>query len=84
MSEQAKPQTIVVLDRGFVYVGEVAITADQIVITKARNVRRWGTIGGLGQLALKGPTENTKLDQVGTVIASARSVNHMIPCLGNW
>lgn len=37
---------IVVLDRGFVYVGQVTIDGDWCVITDAQNVRRWGTTRG--------------------------------------
>lgn len=65
---------IVVLDRGFVYVGAVAHDGDWCVITDARNIRYWGTERGLGQLALEGPTDKTKLDAVGTVRAPARAV----------
>lgn len=65
---------IVVLDRGFVYVGQVEHDGDWCVITEASNVRYWGTERGLGQLALEGPTDKTRLDVVGTVRAPARAV----------
>lgn len=65
---------IVVLDRGFVYVGQIEHDGDWCVITDARNIRYWGTERGLGQLALEGPTDKTKLDAVGTVRAPARAV----------
>ena len=48
-----EPQTmgvqIVVLDRGFVYVGDVTVDADWVTIRNARNIRRWGTTRGLGR-----------------------------------
>jgi hypothetical protein len=69
---------IVVLDRGFVYVGLATHDGEWCVIRDARNVRVWGTTEGLGQLALKGPQPNTKLDMVGTVRAPARAVIHII------
>ena len=65
---------IVVLDRGFVYVGDVNIKKDWCVISNARNIRYWGTEKGLGQLALEGPQEKTKLDSAGTVRAPMRAV----------
>ena len=70
---------IAVLDRGFVYVGLVDIYmsdlgTEWIVIRDARNIRRWGTTRGLGQLALEGPTSATTLDPVGVVRAPARSL----------
>ena len=65
---------IAVLDRGFVYVGDIEHDGEWRIITNARNVRYWGTERGLGQLALTGPTAKTKLDNVGTVRVPARAV----------
>ncbi len=70
--------SIVVLDRGFVYVGHVEHDGDWCVIKNARNIRRWGTQHGLGELALQGPQSETKLDDVGTVRAPARAVISLI------
>ena len=69
---------IVVLDRGFVYVGDAEISGDWCVITDARNIRYWGTTKGLGELAQNGPTSKTKLDAVGTVRAPMRAVISVI------
>ena len=68
---------IVVLDRGFVYVGNVTIDGDWCVIEKAQNIRVWGTTKGLGEL-VSGPTKDTKLDPVGTVRAPMRAVISII------
>ena len=65
---------IVVLDRGFVYVGETMHDGEWCIIRNAVNIRYWGTKRGLGQLALEGPTPETILDPVGTVRAPARAV----------
>ena len=45
---------IVVLDRGFVYVGDVQISDNWCVVSNAKNIRCWGTSRGLGELALNG------------------------------
>lgn len=74
---------IVVLDRGFVYVGKVEKSAGEIKITNARNIRLWGTTKGLGEL-VNGPTPQTRLDDVGTVIAPERALIHMIECTRDW
>ena len=74
-------QNIVVLDRGFVYVGDVTIDGDWLYITNAKNVRSWGTKNGLGELR-NGPLESTKLDVVGEVIAPMRALIHLVPCKG--
>lgn len=68
---------IVVLDRGFVYVGYVLVTPDFVVITHAKNIRAWGTTKGLGEL-VNGPLSNTKLDTVGTVRAPLRALISLI------
>lgn len=69
---------IIVLDRGFVYVGEIEITESFCVIRNAFNVRTWGTTKGLGELANNGPTNTTVLDSVGTIYAPMRSLIHLI------
>lgn len=89
MNGEAKTDTpkigtqIVVLDRGFVYVGKVSLNGETLTINNARNIRRWGTTKGLGEL-VDGPTPNTKLDQVGKVIAPMRAVIHLIQCNKDW
>ena len=68
---------IVVLDRGFVYVGNVSADDQWCVITDTRNIRQWGTTKGLGEL-VNGPLPTTKLDVVGTVRAPMRAVISLI------
>lgn len=69
----AGPIKIVVLDRGFVYVGHVTIDAEFVTIERAKNIRRWGTTKGLGEL-MSGPKAQTQLDPSGTVRAPMRAV----------
>lgn len=64
---------IVILDRGFIYVGAVKYEGDFIVITNAKNLRYWGTTKGLGEL-VNGPLPNTKLDLTGTLRAPLRAL----------
>ena len=71
---------IVVLDRGFVYVGQVTEPETEngmIIIKNAKNIRQWGTTKGLGEL-VSGPLANTKLDNVGTVRAPSRALISLI------
>ena len=69
---------IVVLDRGFVYVGDVTTYPNGIIVENAKNIRVWGTKSGLGQLAKEGPTSNTVLDYVGTILAPSHAIQHFI------
>lgn len=58
---------IIIAQRGWVFVGIVSDIDGIALIEKAKNIRRWGTSHGLGQLAKEGPTSNTVLDDYGTV-----------------
>lgn len=58
---------IVVVDRGWVFVGDVADTDTGVTITNCQNIRYWGTEElGLGGL-INGPLPKTKLDKYGDV-----------------
>ena len=62
---------IIVLERGFVYVGRLANDGSRgIVITDARCIIRWGTENHLAQL-VNGPLPNTKLGDRCTVRANS-------------
>lgn len=65
---------IVIADRGYVYVGNVVYDDRFAIMTDAKNIRRWGTTKGIGELALEGPKSETVLDNVGTVRIPARAI----------
>lgn len=71
---------IIVAQRGWVFVGDVTRTADEVVIENAHNVRRWGTSRGLGELASSGPRPDTVLDPYGTVRMHPLAVVASIDC----
>jgi hypothetical protein len=58
---------IVIGQRGWAFIGTWTENDDEITLSNASVIRRWGTTNGLGQLAVDGPTANTKLDPAGTV-----------------
>ncbi len=76
---------IVVLDRGFVYVGKPTFSEDSqfCTVTNCRNIRIWGTDKGLGQL-VNGPTSKTVLDEVGEILVPTRAIIHILKCKKNW
>lgn len=67
MTAQGSKVKIVVLQRGWVVVGEYSQTATEAKLENAATIRVWGTTKGLGELAADGPTSSTKLDKAGTV-----------------
>lgn len=53
---------IVILNRGWVVVGNYSEKGDECTLADASVIRVWGTTKGLGELAENGPMTNTKLD----------------------
>ncbi len=72
------PIKIVVLERGFVYIGRVNEERDPVItIHGARSIIRWGTSQHLGEL-VGGPLHKTKLGAPCTVQCRISQVIHMI------
>jgi len=63
----ATRKQIVILNRGWVVVGDYHEDKEFGVIENASVIRVWGTTAGIGELAEKGPLPNTKLDPCPTV-----------------
>jgi len=53
---------IVILNRGWVVMGEYSEKGNDCTLTNAFVVRKWGTTKGLGELAENGKLPNTILD----------------------
>ena len=53
---------IVVLQRGWIYIGRFERTGNDCKLHNAYNIRSWGTTKGLPEL-VNGATKNTKLDK---------------------
>ena len=74
---------IVVLDRGFVYVGKPEIhigvngQPNLLLINKAKNIRQWGTTKGLAEL-VDGPTSKTILDGTMTLRVPVHAILQLI------
>jgi hypothetical protein len=73
---------IVVCDRGYVYVGDCTIDESFCVIEHAKNIRKWGTTKGLGELT-NGPLRNTVLDDFGSVSVPMHAVISIIDADGS-
>jgi hypothetical protein len=58
---------IVILQRGWVCVGQYIKHGDERRLENASVIRVWGTTKGIGELAASGPLKSTKLDPAGTV-----------------
>ena len=58
---------ISILQRGWIIVGEVEKRDKYFISKNSSVIRSWGTSKGIGEIALNGPTSNTKLDKCGVV-----------------
>lgn len=71
---------IVIGQRGWIFVGYYSENNEVATIKNASVVRRWGTAKGLGELAVNGPLQNTKLDSCPTVKIPLINVLATIDC----
>lgn len=71
---------IVILQRGWIFVGKLKREGNNCELTDAATIRNWGTTKGLGEIAEGGPTESTKLDPCPTVRFHFLTTVGMIEC----
>ena len=70
---------ICVVDNGFVFVGLCDNNAPEtVLIQHVKQLRRWGTEHGLGQL-VEGPTPNTIMDVIPVILVPRSRVVFTIP-----
>lgn len=74
---------IVVIDNGFVHVGDCIIEGDMLQISNCHNIRVWGTTKGLGEL-VNGPLKETKSDSCGTVLVPFKRLVFFMQVSGGW
>jgi len=78
--EPTEALRIVVLQRGWVVVGNVSRNGDEVLVRDASVIRTWGTSKGLGEIAAGGPTGTTVLDPYGTLRTHVLCVIQQIDC----
>jgi hypothetical protein len=59
----ATKKQIVILQRGWVAIGDYAVVKGECVLSNAGIIRTWGTTKGLGELAENGMLASTKVDK---------------------
>lgn len=70
---------IVILQRGWVFVGRFSQDGTRCRLDEASCIRVWGTTRGLGEL-VQGPTGSTKLDPAGEVSFHELTVVATLKC----
>lgn len=81
--DRATGKHIVILQRGWVVVGDLSWSGTEGTLENASVIRVWGTQNGIGEIALNGPTEKTKLDPCGTITFHELTSVAKIPCNEN-
>jgi hypothetical protein len=71
---------IVVVDRGWVFIGNVFKSAESTSIKNCHVIRRWGTSEGLGELCIKGKLDKTILDKCLDVEIPLKSIIAYLDC----
>lgn len=74
---------IVVIDNGFVHVGDCSFQDGLLEIDNCKNIRVWGTTKGLGQLQI-GPTKKTIADDCGMVLVPIARVVFFLAVVKGW
>lgn len=69
---------ILALDNGFVFVGDVTLVGSTLLVQHTKQLRKWGTTAGLGQIT-KGPTKETAADPVGVLIVPKARLIFALP-----
>ena len=76
---------LIVVDNGFVYVGNIHYEDGFYVVTNGFNVRKSGTTRGFGELAFNGPLADSELDPCPPVLVPEGRMCHLIGCsAGKW
>jgi len=75
---------IVILQRGWVVVGDFSQDGSQCYVRNGHVVRRWGTEKGLGQLASEGPRPNTVLDPTPEMTFHELTIVARLQCSEKW
>lgn len=71
---------IVILQRGWVFVGKLTKKGSSMRLNDAAIIRTWGSSKGLGEIAEGGPTSSTKLDPTPEVSFHELTVIGTIKC----
>lgn len=71
---------IVILQRGWVFIGRYSQEGEQCSLENAYVIRRWGTTKGLGELALNGKQSGTTLDKAGHIEFHQLTVVATVDC----
>lgn len=77
---KASPIQILVLNCGWIVIGNVSESVGKTVIQNAAVIRRWGTTKGLGELASSGKLKDTIFDACPDITVNTANVVLAMNC----
>lgn len=77
-------KSIIVLQRGWVIVGDYQADGNECTVTNGSVIRNWGTKRGLGELAADGPQSGTVLDPIPTANFHPLTMVMRLQCSDKW
>jgi hypothetical protein len=78
--EKSYGKCIVILQRGWIVVGDLNKKGEEFTLADSSVIRNWGTTKGLGEIAENGPTKETILDKTPEIIFHELTVVAIIKC----
>lgn len=78
--EESWGKQIVILQRGWVVIGDLCKSGEYFTLRGGSVIRNWGTTKGLGEIAKDGPTLKTVLEPVTETKFHELAVVGMIKC----
>ena len=76
-------RAIVVLDRGWIFVGDLATEGGVTTLSNCANLRKWSG-GGFGGMVLSPKTSSVVLDPCANVIFDAGAPIFTVPVADDW
>jgi len=83
VSEKNFGKNLVILQRGWIFGGDLEKNGQEFTLKNAFNVRKWGTTKGLGELAQNGKLKDTILDVCPDVTFHEMTVIAILKCSEN-
>ena len=81
---EAKGRNIVVLDRGWIFVGDLTkLDDDSYQLTNCGNIRKWST-GGFGGLTKSKGSSGACVDECNPIRFKAKAMIFCVPVSGDW
>ena len=74
---------IVVLDKGFIFVGDLSKEGDTYTLCNCGNIRKWGK-GGFGGLTRSRSDSEAIVDDCATIKFTDKSLIFIVPVKENW